>query len=94
VSDLHVQFCGDEWFSADGDEADEIRLWDDDTPVAVVVYVPVPDEPNVRGTYTITNAGTDLPDDMCIGWRSWQGAMMCAATRAGYMATEVSEAIS
>jgi hypothetical protein len=74
----HTQMCGDEWWSADGDEAEKIQMWEDDTCLAVVVYTPVPDEPNTRGTYTITEhdmrPGRYTSEDLT-GWHNWQAAL-------------------
>jgi hypothetical protein len=76
-----TQLCGDQWFSADGDEAGEVRLWDGDTVLAVVVYVSA--DPHARGTYTITehNLGTgrELTKAEADGWRDWRAALEFAA---------------
>lgn len=82
MSDYHLQFCGDEWLSADGEQAGEIRLWDDDYPVAVVEYKGIPGYPHSRGTYTITQhdmpAGSYSESDLH-GWRDWRDAIEFAS---------------
>lgn len=76
-----TQLCGGEWFSADGDEAEEIWLWDGDTCIAVVRYVE--EDPDARGTYTITEHNfpgiTGVPAGQWEGWPDWRDALEFAS---------------
>jgi hypothetical protein len=86
--ELHIQFCGDEWYSADGPEAAEIRLWDGDDAIAVVIYNDH-GQPSTRGTYTIEHAAGDLKTEAeAAGWRDWHAAIIHAATNSGHYTTE------
>lgn len=84
IHSYRTQLCGATWWTAGGigedtliSDADEVRLWDDDVPLAVVMYVPVPDDPHARGTYTITDH--DMPagsfEGHLEGWRDWRAAL-------------------
>ena len=80
----HTQMTGDRWWIAGGigedtmiEQSDVITLWEYDTPLATVTYVPG-ESKHTRGTYTITEH--DIPDDRrtdddLTGWRDHRDAL-------------------
>jgi hypothetical protein len=79
--EYRTQMCGSEWFSADGDEAQEVRLWDGDTCVAMVRYAE--EDPDSRGTYRIAEHRfpgiTGVPGEQWEGWQDWRDALEFAS---------------
>jgi hypothetical protein len=83
VDAYSISIAGEEWHSADGTEASEVRLFAADGVLIVCMrYVPVEGNPHARGTYDIAESDLNLEgmtDEFRAGWRTWRGGMFALA---------------
>ena len=78
--DYSISTTGDEWHSAEGTEASEVRLFAaDGTLIVCMRYMPVDGNPHARGTYDIAETDFTVPgmtDEFRAGWRTWRAGML------------------
>lgn len=76
---MHLQYVGDRWFTVNGEQAEEIRLWDDDYVLSSVIFEPGETLPSA-GTYRIEeHAEGHFEDEDMAGWKDWRDALEFAS---------------
>lgn len=80
-----IEFVGDEWYSADGQEADEVRLFCDNGDFIANVYR------HESGRYT-TVEPSEVNDETLL-YRDWKIALIDIVVSAGYDVDETADMI-